>query len=38
MQEDNLDYSSVQDRSRSPRERNTGERQGEKSNPRNENH
>ena len=26
MQEDKLDYSSVWDRSRSPRERNTGER------------
>ena len=36
MQEDNLDYSSVQDRSRSPRERNMGERQGEQSNPKNE--
>ena len=32
MQEDDLDYSSVQDRSRSPRERNTGEQ----SNPENE--
>ena len=29
MQEDVLDYSPVGDRSRSPRERNTGERQGE---------
>ena len=36
MQEDDLDYSSVWDRSRSPRERNTGERQGEQSNPENE--
>ena len=36
MQEDDLDYSSVQDRSRSPRERNMGERQGEVSNPENE--
>ena len=36
MQEDDLDYSSVRDRSRSPRERNTGERQGEQSNPENE--
>ena len=32
MQEDDLDYSSVRDRSRSPRERNTGKRQGEQSN------
>ena len=29
MQEDDLDYSSVRDRSRPPQERNTGERQGE---------
>ena len=36
MQEDGLDYSSVRDRSRSPRERNTGERQAEQSNPENE--
>ena len=36
MQENNLDYSSVQDRSRSPRKRNTVERQGEQSNPENE--
>ena len=36
MQEDDLDYNSVWDRSRSPRERNTGERQGEGSNPENE--
>ena len=34
MQEGNLDYSSVQDRS--PREGNTGERQGEQSNRENE--
>ena len=34
MQEDDLDYSSVRDRSISPRERNTGERQGEQSNPK----
>ena len=32
IQEDDLDYSSVRDRSRFPRERNTGERQGEQSN------
>ena len=30
------DYSLVQDRSRSSRERNTGKRQGEQSNPKNE--
>ena len=36
MQEDDLDYSSVRDRSRSPRERNTGERQGEQRNSENE--
>ena len=36
MQEDKLDYSSVRDRSRSPRERNTGERHGEQSDPENE--
>ena len=36
MQEDNLDYSSVRDRSRSPRERNTRKRQEEQSNPENE--
>ena len=36
MQEDDPDYSSVRDRSRSPRERNTRERQGEQSNPKNE--
>ena len=36
MQEDDLDYSSVRDRFRSPRERNTEERQGEQSNPENE--
>ena len=36
IQEDNPDYSLVRDRSRSPRERNTGERQGEQSNPENE--
>ena len=34
MQEYDLDYSSVWDRSRSPRERNMGERQGEQSNPK----
>ena len=34
MQEDELNYSSVRDRSISPRERNTGERQGEQSNPK----
>ena len=33
MQEDDLNYSSVRDRSRSPRERNTGGRQGEKTIP-----
>ena len=36
MLEDNLDYSSVQNRSRSHRERNTGESQGEQNNPQNE--
>ena len=36
MQEDGFDYSSVRDRSRSSRERNTGERQGEQINPENE--
>ena len=36
MQEDDLDYRSVQDRSRSPRERNTGERQKERNNPEKE--
>ena len=36
MQEDNLDYSLMQNRSRSPRERNTGKRQGERSIPENE--
>ena len=36
MQEDDLDYSSVWDRSRFPRERNTGEKQGEQTNPKNE--
>ena len=36
MQEDDPDYSSVQDRSRSPRERNTGKKPGEQSNPENE--
>ena len=35
MQEDDLDYGSVRDRSRSPRERNTEERQEEHSNPEN---
>ena len=35
MQEDDPGYSSVQDRSRCPRERNTGERQGERSNSEN---
>ena len=35
MQEDDLDYSSVRDRSRSSREKNTGERQREQSNPEN---
>ena len=34
MQENDLDYSSVWDRSRSPKERITWERQGEQSNPR----
>ena len=36
MQEDNLDYSSIWERSRSPRERNMGERQVEQSNLENE--
>ena len=36
MQEDNLDYSSVWDRSRSLRERNTRERPGEQNNLKNE--
>ena len=36
MQEDYPDYSSVQDRPKSPRERNTGERQEEQSNLENE--
>ena len=36
MQKDEPDYSLVRDRSRSPRERNTGEIQGEQSNPENE--
>ena len=36
MQEDDSDYSSVRDRSVSLRERNTGERQREQSNPENE--
>ena len=36
MQEDDPDHSVVRDRSRSPRERNTGKRQGEQSNPENE--
>ena len=36
IQEDDLDYSSVRDRSKYPTERNTGERQGEQSNPENE--
>ena len=36
MQEDDSDYSLVWDRSRSPRERNTGKRQGDQSNPENE--
>ena len=36
MQEDDSHYSLVQDRSMSPRERNTGKRQGEQSNPENE--
>ena len=35
-QEDDLDYNSVWDRSRSPRERNTGEKQREQNNPENE--
>ena len=33
MQEDDLDYSSVRDRCRSLKEKNTGERQREQSNP-----
>ena len=36
MQRDDLDYSSVWDRSRSPRYSNKGERQGEQRNPENE--
>ena len=36
MQEDDLYYTSVRDRSRSPREINTGERHGGQSNPENE--
>ena len=36
MPEDDLDYTSVRDRSRSSRERNTGGRKGEQSNPKNE--
>ena len=36
MQEDDLDFSLVWNRSRSPRERNTGKRQREQSNPENE--
>ena len=36
MQEDNLDYNSVRDWSRSPKERNMGERQREQINPENE--
>ena len=36
MQEDDSDYSLVQDRYGSPRERNTRERQGEQSNPKKE--
>ena len=36
MQENNPDYSSVRDRSRSSGERNTGERQGEQSTSENE--
>ena len=36
MQEDDSDYSFVRDRSRSPRDRDTGERQGEQINPENE--
>ena len=36
MQEDYPDYSLGRDRSNSPRERNTGERQGEQSNLENE--
>ena len=35
MREDDFDYSSVWYRFRSPRERSTGERQGEQSNPEN---
>ena len=38
MKDDNLDYSSVWEIFRSPRERNMGERQVEPSNPKNENH
>ena len=36
MQEDDLDYKLVWDRSRSPREKSTWERQGEQSNHENE--
>ena len=36
MPEDDPDYSFVQDRFRPPRQRNTGKRQGEQSNPENE--
>ena len=36
MPEDNPDYNSVWDRSRSPKERNMGKRQGKQSNPENE--
>ena len=36
IQEDDLDYSTVRDGSRSSGERNTGERQGEQSNSENE--
>ena len=36
MQEDDSDYSLVRDKPRSTRERNTGERQREQSNPENE--
>ena len=35
IMQDNLDYSSVWDRSRYPMKRNTGERQGDESNPEN---
>ena len=36
MQEDELDYGSERDRSRSPRVKNSRDRQGEQSNPENE--